>query len=350
MHHNKKKRTKKATPEDERNPVPMMTGAAIMADRATKKSSDAIIDDKTLNQNNNRSNDAVIVESTKSENTQPKSGKLTPEEIAREKLVATAVATTIFKTLKPLEHTTDPESRHTVVMQKFQSFASAFPVITRVMCRELRFNEKAFSKFLDKMWADPGRGMEGVINHQANYLRLLWIEEQRAKGRRPNLVEANRLYQAEYNNMMKHMKKIQDEEKRAKNEFAEEAAENFEKRRAEVLDFIRTNTNEIVIDKDAEANKLTSIEKMMTRLSLGLPVKYSDVNIDDFGQDKAALAAFCFNVHRYVRQREEMANNARAAAAADAGAGPASETSVIVPDDETNPYLERDIDDLRAQP
>jgi len=267
-----------------------------------------------------------------------KPGKITPEQIAREKLASITVANTIFKTLEPLKDVTEPEARHNIVIQKFHSFASAFPVITRLMCRELRYNETAFRRFLDRMWAEPGKGMEGVIEHQANYVRLLYIEEMKAKGRHVDRRVANELYRNEYDGMMKHLRKIRDEERKARNEFSEEATANLEKRRNEVLNFIRG------VEPEEEVAPLSSIEKAMMRMDLGLPVKFTDFNLDDFGEDTAALAALCLNMHKYIRKVEQEKANKEAAAAGD---GPATETNIIVPEDEANPYDGRDISDLR---
>ena len=134
----------------------------------------------------------------------------------------------------------DADTRHKTVVQKYPNFANAYPVILRLMARDMRYNERAFKRFLDKLKTNPGKGMNGFIERQADYVKFLYIEECRSTGKHYDNRKANMIWNIEYNNMNKNVKKIEAEEKAAKNEFAEEQQKHLDLKRKELLDFLNT--------------------------------------------------------------------------------------------------------------
>lgn len=154
---------------------------------------------------------------------------------------AITMAGMLFKAiLDPEFAKVEPETRQQIIAKKYPNFNQAYPLITTIMARDLKYNENAFRKYLYKLRDDPGKGMEGFIACQANYVKFLYIEECKSTGRHWSVVRANQIWQVEYSRMNSQIKKIQEEEKKAKNEFAEEQQKNLEIKRQEFLDFINT--------------------------------------------------------------------------------------------------------------
>jgi len=171
--------------------------------------------------------------------------------------------------------TYDENMRHKVVMQKYPNFANAYPVILRLIARDLKYNENAFKKFLEKLKKDPGKGMEGFISRQADYAKFLYIEDCKKYGKRCNLVTANEIWNIEYKNMHDAVKKLEKDEKLAKNEFEEEQKINLINRKKELLDFV--NTCDLDNPDESENVDLENYE----RIILGLPPKsLGDIDVN----------------------------------------------------------------------
>lgn len=137
------------------------------------------------------------------------------------------------------------DERHQILIKQYPNFAAAYPLILKFIAKDLKYNEKAFKKFLEKLKTDPGSGMEGFISRQADYAKFLYIEDSKTNGRHWSTKKANEIWNLEYGHMRKYMKKLEKEEKLAKNEFAEEQKANLEKKRKELLEFIlREEKNE----------------------------------------------------------------------------------------------------------
>jgi hypothetical protein len=146
-----------------------------------------------------------------------------------------------------------PDDRHKIILQRYPNFAQAFPVVLRYIARDLRYNEQAFIKFLDKLKTDPGKGMDGFIQRQADYAKFLYFEDCKLKGVHWNMKTANEIWQMEYNNMNKNVKKLQKQEKEARNEFDELEKKNLQLRKEELLDFINRETpTEVAEEKEKE--------------------------------------------------------------------------------------------------
>lgn len=170
---------------------------------------------------------------------------------------ALEMAGKLFKVISDPEFVkeTDAEARHKIVAEKYPHFTRAYPRIAAIMTRDLRYNETAFRKYLYKLKKDPGRGMDGFIACQADYVKFLYIEECRMNGKHWSIVRANEIWRAEYTQMNKFVKRIQEEEKKAKNEFAEEQQKNLEIKRRELLEFIN-------FEEPPVPEKVVSVESM----------------------------------------------------------------------------------------
>ena len=147
-----------------------------------------------------------------------------------------------------------PEERHSVILKKYPNFAQAFPVVLRYIAKELRYNENAFKKFLDKLKADPGKGMDGFMQRQADYAKFLYLEDCKLKGIHWNMKTANQIWNLEYENMSKTAKKLEKQEKEARSEFEELEKKNLLLKKQELLNFI--NTEDPFTNKEPEKQEV----------------------------------------------------------------------------------------------
>src|SRR6185437_1083660 len=224
--------------------------------------------------------------------------KLSKEEIeARNAKEALELAKNIYDVVtdKRFAKNYSPEMRHKVVVQKYPNFANAYPVILRFIARDLKYNENAFKQFLNKLKTDPGKGMEGFISRQADYAKFLYIEDCKTYGRHWSTKKANDIWNIEYENMKKSVKKIEEEEKLAKNEIEDEKKKNLEVKRKELLDFINTETKKGNLKYDFAENEENEEDlENYERAALGLyPKSLGDVEIDKLNHQE---------LFQYIRQ------------------------------------------------
>jgi hypothetical protein len=197
------------------------------------------------------------------------------DENETNKLAALDLAGKIYKVVTDkrfVEVAPDPEVRHNILLKKYPNFAQAYPIILRYISRDLRYNAKAFRKFLNKLEKDPGKGMEGFIERQSDYAKFLYIEDHKARGKHVNYKKAQELYNLEYQNMMKWLKKIKKEERDAKNEFEDESKENLQKKRLELLNFINS---------ESTPSNISSMDDDIGRLMYGLPLKNAELTFSE---------------------------------------------------------------------
>lgn len=178
----------------------------------------------------------------------------------------------------------DAQTRHRMLIQKYPNFAQAYPLVLRFMAIELKYQPKAFQWLLNKLKRDPGKGMEGYIECQAAYARQLQIEEWKATGKRVNMTIANKIYELEYSHMRKVAKKMEEDEKKARNEFEDESKRNLDQKKAELLQFLNETQAPEPIERDPELEQYE-------RAALGLhPKSIGDINVDDVsGEELTSL-------------------------------------------------------------
>jgi hypothetical protein len=204
------------------------------------------------------------------------------EEVERNKLEALELADRIFQAVtnkKFLNAVSDPEIRHKMIVNKYPNFAKAYPVVLRYLARDLKYHNRAFRLFLDKLQRDPGTGMQGFIERQADYAKFLYLEINR--NNHANRKAAQRLWTMEYENMSRWHKKLLAEEKDAKNEFADESQENMDLKRKELLDFINQEETNTLHDED----RLDTFHEDAERMKYGLPLKNPKPTFHDIDPD-----------------------------------------------------------------
>lgn len=202
--------------------------------------------------------------------------KLTEEEKDRrveiEIQTAKQIANKLFQVVSNKEfvkEVPDPATRHQVVIAQlrkmdkesgttmYEQFSNAYPMVLKYMTQYLSYHDKAFEKFMREQIKHPGEGMKGFIEHQANYVKLLYVETCKSTGKRPNLKEANKRKQMEFDIMNKVVKEIEDKKKAAENEFEEENRHHLSEKKREYLDFINreleeSGTADMLLDKNEQ--------------------------------------------------------------------------------------------------
>lgn len=206
----------------------------------------------------------------------------------------------------------DPEKRHQILIKQYPNFATAYPLVLKFIAKDLKYNEKAFKKFLEKLKTDPGKGIEGFITRQADYAKFLYIEDSKAHGRHWSIKKANEIWNLEYNHMRKFVKKLEKEEKLAKNEFEEEVKENLEKKRKELLDFILTEqkNNPQLLDEiednedneDNEENKIDNIVDKFTQPPIDESIQYQLIT-NEFEQIENSEETVSFMINLFTEIR-----------------------------------------------
>lgn len=172
---------------------------------------------------------------------QPPTGNLQSQN-EKNKEEAITLANNIYKVLMDDRMTkVDPEVRYKLVMNKYPTFSQAYPTVLRMMAVNLSYNEKAFRRFFDTLERDPGKGIEGFIERQADYAKFLYIEGCRSRGRHWDMRKATAIWHAEHKVMKDIMDKIRKEEENAKSKFADDKKRHMSERRQEFLDFINDN-------------------------------------------------------------------------------------------------------------
>lgn len=250
-----------------------------------------------------------------------KDEKLSKDEIdERNTKEALELAKNIFSivTNKKFVKAYDADMRHKTVVQKYPNFANAYPVILRFIARDLKYNENAFKKFLNKLKVDPGKGMEGFIMRQADYAKYLYIEDCKMYGRHWSIKKAGQIWNIEYNHMRKSIKKLENEEKSAKNEFEEEQKKHLEIKKKELLDFVNMEDKNNTFEYNEEFNNEKEMEKY-ERAALGLhPKSLGDVEIEKLDQNQLLqfirqLKDYKLSLHEEIEEKNnkiiELQNN-----------------------------------------
>lgn len=166
------------------------------------------------------------------------------------------------------EKVPDKNVQMQVIQKKYKSFCTAFPTVVKYMVHHHSYSQVAFEKFLKAQASDPGEGMDGFIEHQSNYAMMLYCETVPRWSRK----EANALKKMEYDGMRKHMKEIEQQHKKSKNEFEEEAEANLVRRKQEVLEFINSETTARIAStvETPETNDTELLE--MLKISMGIEI------------------------------------------------------------------------------
>ena len=77
----------------------------------------------------------------------------------------------------------DGEVKLRFMAKKYDNFYRAYPSVINYMVLKGWYSENAFRKFFQKMLKDPGKGMEGYIERQADYVVFLYKDICRKQGK-----------------------------------------------------------------------------------------------------------------------------------------------------------------------
>lgn len=191
-------------------------------------------------------------------------------EIERNKREAVSLAGKIFEMATStvmLKET--PDARHAMFCKRYESFARAFPLVLSKMTKDSVYNEKAFKRFLDKLHKDPGKGMDGIIERQADYAMFLYEEDSKERGRHFSKKVAGKIWNLEYKQMNAWVKSIKEKEKEFTNEFEEESKTGLDARKDELLQWVNAEvassgpTGEI----DGAVGDVVDVGEIMAKLS-----------------------------------------------------------------------------------
>lgn len=210
----------------------------------------------------------------------PKSKEEELEENIRQSLNFAKDVFTIATDEKYVASTT-AETRYGELVKRYPEFAKAYPVCVNKIAQGF-YNEKAFRRFLNKQRDNPGKGMEGFIERQADYAKFLYEEECKAKRRHINVKEANLRWEMEHRQLRKWVKNIKKDEEELKNQFEDEQKTHLDARRRELLDFINA---EAPADPEQAMPDLSNYEEPENTEGMA-PIKdvapsVVDVNVDE---------------------------------------------------------------------
>lgn len=171
----------------------------------------------------------------------PKTAALTKEEEVNENIrQSIELANEIFKVVTNPDYVkaTTGQTRYEELNKRYPTFAQHYPVCLRMMAHNGKYNERAFRQFLEKQRKDPGKGMIGFIERQADYARFLYIEDTKANKRHVSMKIAAKIWQEEYAALKKWVDKLKKDEDDAKSLYEAEQARHREQKKQELLDFI----------------------------------------------------------------------------------------------------------------
>lgn len=186
------------------------------------------------------------------------------EDLDKTKKDSIDLANKIYKTISHPEivANTTSEERHEICVKRYEIFAKAYPLVLAKMAVELRYNEKAFIKFLDNLYNSPGEGMEGIIKNQAYYAKVLYMEECKAMGKRWCPKTAKDIFEYEYKNMIRWVDDTKKIEKKVKNEFEEEDKKHQKELREEFKQWFLKEKENFTFDK---SGNIENIEELIEK-------------------------------------------------------------------------------------
>ena len=183
------------------------------------------------------------------------------------------------------------------------------------MCVDLRYNEKAFIKFLNNLYDKPGEGMEGIIKNQAYYAKMLYIEECNISGKRWCPKTAKDIFEYEYKNMIRWVNDTKKKEKKVKHEFSIEGKKHdqeirdefkqwFLKEKKNLMNDDKVQNIEDLIDKDDEYQDYVKTNEII--------IQENNTNIDNLDDEKQKRLDTAINKRKQLENKQchnEWVNN-----------------------------------------
>lgn len=132
----------------------------------------------------------------------------------------------------------DPNTKLVEFQRRYPNFAKLYPVPLAYLVQVPIYSPKAFEKMLKKIETNPGKGIEGFNERQADYAKYLYMETAKRENGRYIAKKAQEVWQSVYNNLHAQVKEIKEAEKKAKSEFEEESLKHLNEKRNELRNFI----------------------------------------------------------------------------------------------------------------
>jgi len=150
------------------------------------------------------------------------------EQIKKAKEIWAAIRT-------PMGMGMSPDARLEYFQAEYRAFSQAFPIVMRYMCQFNQFHAGAFEKFLRRMRTNPGKGIEGYLEMQAHWPKLLYMHTTNHYD--PKL--ANAIYKDVYNTLLEENRTFEELHKKFKEEQEQQQAVTDKERKDELIAFLR---------------------------------------------------------------------------------------------------------------
>jgi len=169
---------------------------------------------------------------------------MTPEEriseMSRMRLATLDLADRLYKTATDdkLVKTVHPNKRLNAFRSRYPNFARLYPVVLAYLVQGPLYSRKCFEKILKKIEVNPGSGIEGFNERQADYAKYLYIEMEKKQTGHYDNKKAKQIWVDTYDELNSEVKKIRKIEEEKKSEFEAEGKKHLLEKRAELRDFI----------------------------------------------------------------------------------------------------------------
>jgi hypothetical protein len=95
----------------------------------------------------------------------------------------------------------------------YAEFFRAFQMVVEYMLANCEYNEAAFRRYMKKLFLNPGKGQSGVNERQADYVKYLYIENNRPHY---SIKEAQEIWQYTFDNLERNRKDFEEKYDQAK--------------------------------------------------------------------------------------------------------------------------------------
>lgn len=180
------------------------------------------------------------------------------------------------------------------MVDKHIELARAYPIVIRYMCQLCRYNEKAFRQFIKKMIDKPSRSENDYLDLQAEYIKMLYIEIQKANGTRWDIKTANAIFadarkklQEEADRFKTIAKTYAEENAKKEAQYKESNLDGFAKFLEENREFFENDGNipiriSIPVDQGQKVEDVTDIEAILSDKMTQIKQELRDDDVEEF--------------------------------------------------------------------
>jgi len=193
-----------------------------------------------------------------------------------------ALAGRIFQTLKEYDRVSSienntPRKRYELCLEKYKLMCDTFPMVMTTMTNELRYSEKAFHRYLDKVQKEMELWKRGDQEHkteetmkkfsetQSLYVKYLYMQECADHGKHFNPKTAKRIYEEACSKMMAIVNNIQKEEKNSKSAFEKESQLHNKERQTEFFNWLQLSVAELKINEPETYKEITDSKNNLSK-------------------------------------------------------------------------------------